>query len=190
MVLSEALRSVKTPRRATDSVVRDLLLTPEEEAACLERMTVRCAALFRFLLATGARVSEALGIRINQCRREEKAVVCPVIGKGGKTRELRVNAELWDAINKTYAGTTFLFETAGGKKLDRSNVSHQIARNVKRACGKKFSPHSARHVFATRMIAETRKIQAMSEYLGHAGVAITLSMYTHESLTDEELGIG
>jgi len=39
------------------------------------------------------------------------------------------------------------------------------------------------------MITETRKIQAVREYLGHAGVAITLSTDTRETLTDTEPGI-
>jgi integrase/recombinase XerD len=188
-VVSEAFRAVKTPRRASAGVRRDYLLTSQEERAALASMSARDGLLLRFLLSTGARVSEALGIRLSTCKREGRTVNCPVMGKGGKTRELRVGMELFDSILGTFRGKTYLFETSTGKPLHRVYVSHRIRAAVERSVGKRFSPHGARHTFATRMIRETRKIQAVSEYLGHSSTSVTLSMYTHESLTDAELGI-
>lgn len=188
-LVSEALRTVKAPRRSSDAVRRDFLLTPEEEAAAIAGMSERDGLVLRFLLGTGARISEALGIRLDQCSLRDRVVICPVVGKGGKTRELRISADLFNAIRGAFGGHTYLFETATGKPLHRVYVSRQIHKAVERTTGKLFSPHCARHTFATRQIAKTHKIQAVSEYLGHSSASITLSMYTHEALTDAELGI-
>ena len=46
-----------------------------------------------------------------------------------------------------------------------------------------------RHSFATEKIAKTGKIKGVSEYLGHSSSSITLDMYVHEELTDDELDV-
>jgi integrase len=58
---------------------------------------------------------------------------------------------------------------------------------VLKATGRHFSPHGCRHTFATRAIERTGKLKAVSEYLGHASVSITLDMYVHEEIADDEL---
>lgn len=184
---SEALRAVKPPKKAHNAVRRVFILSPEEEKASLERMSARDAALFRFLLGTGARISEALGIRLEHCTAEGPMVLCPVLGKGGKARELRVPAELFELVRTAYTGRIWLFESSGGKALYRDYAYRRITKAVWRATGKHFSPHCARHTFATRALEQTGKIKAVSEYLGHSSAAITLDMYTHEELTNEEL---
>jgi integrase len=109
-------------------------------------------------------------------------VFCPVLGKGGKARELRVSRELFEIVRESFDGRTWLFESSGGKPLYRDYAYRRIARAVLRATGKNFSPHCARHTFATRALERTGKIKAVSEYLEHASAAITLDMYTHEEL--------
>jgi integrase len=184
---SEALRTIKSPKKATKAVRRAFILSPAEETAVLEAMTPRDAALFRFLMGTGARISEALGIRLEQCKAEGEMVLCPVLGKGGKTRELRVSRELFELVREAFDGRIWFFESSGGKPLYRDYAFRRITKAVLRTTGKNFSPHCARHTFATRALERTGKIKAVSEYLGHASAAITLDMYTHEQLTDEEL---
>jgi len=58
---------------------------------------------------------------------------------------------------------------------------------VLKATGKHFSPHGCRHTFATRAIERTGKLKAISKYLGHASVSITLDMYVHEEIADDEI---
>jgi integrase/recombinase XerD len=188
-VISEALRGVKAPRRSTPAIKRDYLLSSSEEKTMLSAMSERDRLILQFLLMTGARISEALQIRIHTCREEGRTVYCPVMGKGGKARELRITRELYQGIRDVFKGRDFLFETSKGKPIDRCYVSHRIHDAAERSLSRRFSPHGARHTFATRMIQSTRKIQAVSEYLGHSSTAITLSMYTHESLSDSDLGL-
>ena len=188
-VISEAFRDIRAPRRSSQAIKRDYLLSPSEEKTILEAMSEHDKLILRFLLMTGARVSEALHIRVQTCREEGGIVYCPVMGKGGKARELRITRELYRGIRDVFHGKEFLFESSKGRPLDRCYVAHRIHDAAERSLSRRFSPHGARHTFATRMIQSTRKIQAVSEYLGHSTPAITLSMYTHESLSDVDLGL-
>ena len=184
---SEALRAIKAPKKVTGAVRRSFVLTKAEERAALAIMTPRDAVLFRFLLATGARISEALAVKLEGCKPDGDMVRIALFGKGGKTREVRVPASLFAEIRGVYGGQCWLFETAGGKPMRRDYAYRRISEAVLKATGKRFSPHGCRHTFATRAIEHTGKLKAVSQYLGHASVGITLDMYVHQSLQDEEL---
>ncbi len=186
-IVSEALRSVKAPRRVNNAVRRDFLLSPREEKKVLDEMTDRDGLLFQFLMKTGARISEALNIRLSEAKTDGEMVELPIRGKGGKLRTLRVASELFERIRGVYRGEAWLFETEAGKPVHRSYAYRRISKAVREAAGKKFSPHGCRHTFATRVIEKTGKIKAVSDYLGHSSTAITLDLYTHEGLTDAEL---
>ena len=51
----------------------------------------------------------------------------------------------------------------------------------------RIAAHTFRHSFATRKIKETAKNQAVSAYQGHSSVAIILSLYCHDELSEEDL---
>ncbi len=53
--------------------------------------------------------------------------------------------------------------------------------------GKRFSAHTLRHSFATTALEKTRKIKALSVYLGHSSTSVTLDMYVHEEFSQEDL---
>ena len=184
---SEALRDVKAPKKATGKVRRSFILSPSEEKAALAIMTPRDAALFRFLMATGTRISEALAVKKTDCIADGTMIRVPVFGKGEKAREVRITAGLFADILEAYSGETWLFETSGGKPVLRDYAYRRISQAVLQATGKHFSPHGCRHSFATRGIERTGKVKAVSEYLGHSGVGVTLDMYVHQDLSDEEL---
>ena len=173
----------------TKQSLRDFVLTPEQQAAVLQKMSKRDATLLEFLLATGARVSEALSIRCNAIKTTDETATITISGKGNKVRQLRVRASMLLRIQNAYNGQLYLFESSHGRPLDRSYVWRRVHSAAKRV-GLNFSPHCARHTFATQRIAHTGKIKAVSRYLGHSTPAITMAMYVHESLSEEELGIG
>jgi len=184
----EALREIKPPKKATGAVRRSFILTPGEERASLARMTPRDMALFMFLMATGARISEALNIKLDDCKQDGNMVRVPLFGKGGKMREVRIDSALFSDIVAVYGPTSsWLFQTSGGKPVLRDYAFRRVSSAVMKATGKHFSPHGARHTFATRAIERTGKLKAVSEYLGHASASITLDMYVHETLDDAEL---
>lgn len=184
---SEALRDIKPPKRAKAGIRRSFLLTSAEEKAVLARMTPRDAALFRFLLVSGARISEALHVKLEDCKPDGRMVRVLVLGKGCKQRELRVPVTVYDEVRGAFPGSVWLFESAGGKPLTRDYAFRRVSGSVLAATGKRYSPHCARHQFATRVIERTGKIAAVSEYLGHSSVSTTLSLYVHQHLDDAEL---
>lgn len=173
----------------TKQSLRDFVLTEEQKQAILQKMSARDAVLLEFLFATGARISEALSIRRDAIKSVEGNTTIVISGKGNKVRKLRVRSEILLRIQNVYNGRLFLFESANGRPLDRSYVWKRVHGAAEKV-GLNFSPHCARHTFATQKIAETGKINAVSRYLGHSSSAITMSMYVHETLSDEELGIG
>lgn len=138
-------------------------------------------------------MSEVLGVRPEDVKAEGVVADLRVIGKGMKKRHVRIPTTALERIQETFRGTEYLFQTENGNRYSRSYVSNAIKRIAKRTLGRTISAHCLRHSFATRLIVKTRKLQAVSQYLGHSTTSITLNMYVHESLeitelfTDQEL---
>jgi integrase/recombinase XerD len=185
--LEASLSSVKGIRQARGAVRAEKMLTPEEVAALEERLSDRGRRFVHFLYATGCRVSEMVRIRLKDCH-VNGGVTIEVMGKGGKARKVRISAAFFHELRDAFQGTTWLFETANGTPYRREYISNMIERASVRALGRMVGAHALRHSFATALIAKTGKVQAVSEYLGHADPAMTLRFYVHETLTDDELG--
>jgi integrase/recombinase XerD len=178
----------KAPKVATHAVGSEKVITDQE----LRKMvagtkSVRLQLLVETLWLTGCRVSEILGLRPEDAKVEGMLADLRVIGKGMKERHVRIPARLLERIQETFKGTEYLVQTENGNRYSRSYVSDSIKRIAKRTIGRNISAHCLRHSFATRLIAKTRKVQAVSQYLGHSSTSITLNMYVHESLEATEL---
>jgi len=132
-------------------------------------------------------VSEMLGIKTRNIKIEGEIARIRIMGKGKKERILVIPLILLESIKATFNGERFLFATSTGHPYNRSYVTSQIKKIGKKILHRSISSHTLRHSFATRMIQQTRKVQAVSQYLGHSSSAITLDMYVHEELTTEEL---
>lgn len=146
----------------------------------------RCFA--RFLWVTGCRVSEMIGARLDQCKTDAGTVSIRIRGKGNKERVIRITRDLFDAIRSTFPGSgETLFQTAAARPYRREYVTRQLSRITAAAIGRGLSAHCFRHSFATRQIERTRKIGAVSQYLGHSSVATTMGFYVHEALSDGDL---
>jgi integrase/recombinase XerD len=184
--IEAALASVRGIRQARGAIRAEKMLSPEEVGKLLQRLSARGKLFVRFLYATGCRVSEMIGVRLSDCK-VNGGVTIEVVGKGGKARKVRIPRKLYDEIRATFGGKRWLFETENGTQYDRSYISHMIERQSKRAIGRMVGAHALRHSTATVLISRTNKVQAVSEYLGHADPATTLRFYVHESLTDADL---
>lgn len=182
---------MKYRKRAENAraVTGDKILTPAEIERLILKSPERTALIIRFLSVTGTRISEALGIQYERCKAKGDHIEITVLGKGRKERKVRVSGDLFDRIVATFLGSRFLFESKSLRPLDARNVAKEITRLGLKHLHRHVTPHMLRHSFAKKKIAETGKIQAVSEYLGHSSTAITLDLYVHETLTDEDLGI-
>ena len=126
-------------------------------------------------------------MRLENCKAEGETVRIRIMGKGRKERELLLPGTLYRSIRETFNGKTWLFETQTGQPYSRAYIGKQIATLGHRILGRRISPHQFRHGWATAMIRRTQKIEAVSRYLGHSSVQITLDTYTHQTLTETEL---
>lgn len=188
--ISKALyRPVKPIRIAKNEahIGAENVLTAEEIDALVSSTDEKTGLIIKFLAKTGCRVSEMTGITMMDIKFAQEVVEISVIGKGTRARTVVISKSDFDEINATFQGEEYLFQTNRGSKFDRCNVSRKIARESERILKKHISAHTLRHSFAMNMIKKTRKIQAVSEYLGHSDVGITLTMYTLEILSLDEL---
>ena len=150
-------------------------------------LALRDRALVEAMYATGARVSEACGWRIEDIRLSDRVVRC--LGKGRKERWVPLSVPAADAI-AAYLRTgrpalvradssDRLFVSRTGGPLDRHRVFRLLGRRATAAgvAGPR-SPHVLRHSFATHLLSGGADLRAVQEMLGHADVATT-EIYTH-----------
>jgi integrase/recombinase XerC/integrase/recombinase XerD len=167
----------------------------EEETAGLLRLPkddylgTRDRALLELLYSTGCRVSEVTAMNVRDLKRGGKSIL--VTGKGSKDRYVFLGKPAREAL-RLYLGMRerhvakddadahkALFLNAGGRRLTQRGVADILSRYVRRSgLGKRVSPHTFRHSFATHLLDRGVDIRVVQELLGHAGVSTT-QVYTH-----------
>ena len=172
----------RAPIKGKAGVAEDKIVTREEFDLLVANTSRRTSLFLWFLYNTGCRAGEMCGARLDRCEVQGDTVHVRVTGKGNKDRKVDIEKTLFDAIRATFPGDTFLFQTRGGKPLRCSYMSYEITKAARRVLGRKISAHCLRHSFATLTIRDGASIKAVSEYLGHSNVSLTLSMYVHDHL--------
>ncbi|MCS0499370.1 site-specific tyrosine recombinase XerD [Protaetiibacter mangrovi] len=155
---------------------------------------MRDKALLELLYATGARVSEAVALDVDDLVGPDGTPeLIRVIGKGDKQRIVPVGSYARAAVEAylvrarpLLAGggraTPALFLGARGARLSRQNAWLVIRAAAERAgLTVDVSPHSLRHSFATHLLAGGADVRVVQELLGHASVATT-QLYTHVTI--------
>lgn len=180
--------NTKAPKTNGNRVGSSKVITEQEyNTLILKARSKRQTLFMRFLWQTGCRINELTTAERRNCKREGKTVAIRVMGKGRKERIVKITAELYDTIRDTFRGEVYLFETGNGRPYFNSYISNQIGKLTKHVLGRRCAAHCFRHSFASRHIERTKKISAVSHYLGHSSVSTTLSMYNHEELSDADL---
>jgi integrase/recombinase XerD len=147
---------------------------------------LRDKALLELLYATGARISEAVALNVDDVIDGD---VVRLFGKGGKQRIVPVGSFARAAID-TYlvrarpgfslrgTATPALFLGARGQRVSRQNAWLIIRAAAERAeLGFEISPHTFRHSFATHLLQGGADVRVVQELLGHSSVATT-QIYT------------
>ena len=171
------------PEVLTVQEIEALLAAPNPD----EPLAWRDRALLEVAYATGVRVSELIGLALNDVWFDDALV--RVFGKGSKERLVPIGRRAMGAA-AVYArevrptldkGRTEgrLFLNARGQPLSRVGAWGIIKRCAERAeIKKKVSPHTLRHTFATHMLEGGADLRAVQEMLGHADLSTT-QIYTH-----------
>ena len=199
------LPATKAPKVSSVAVGSDKVLSYAELETLISQAPTSLAHIINFLRATACRVSEMLDIRKAECELSypngNARVKILIHGKGSKERSVVVPRELYDSIDAHFHGSVFLFETEKGEQYKRgyvttaisqlgvpsANVPEKKLRLYKRVIDRRLHPHMFRHTFATQMLRRGMLVDALSAYLGHSSVSITLDLYCHNEATDEEL---
>jgi integrase/recombinase XerD len=148
---------------------------------------LRDRAMIELLYATGLRVTELVGVRLNDLHLEEHYLTC--IGKGRKERLVPIGdqASRWirtyqaDARRELLNGRASprLFLNARGGPLSRVGFWKILKQHARRAnLPRTVSPHVLRHSFATHLLERGADLRAIQLMLGHADLSTT-QIYTH-----------
>lgn len=178
------IRWTAKPREALEQIDLELI-----RKACSD---ARELALVEVFYSTGCRVSELIGIKLNDIDWDKRTVL--LFGKGGKYRTSYINAKAEIAI-KEYLKTRkhnseYLFcNIRGGKKLGKDNIE-RIVRNLKDRAGlgdRRVTPHVFRHTTATHAVRSGMPVTDIQQLLGHSNVATTM-VYAHISNESVQAG--
>lgn len=168
-------------------------LAVEEVLALLDSIStsdvagVRDAALLEFMYATGCRVSEAVGVDLNDLDLVDRVVM--LTGKGRKQRLVPVGGAAISALRawlpvrlELAKNTDAVFVNLRGTRLSRQGVFDVVRKRASRAGIEphRISPHVLRHSAATHMIEGGADLRTVQEMLGHANVSTT-QIYTKVS---------
>lgn len=146
----------------------------------------RDRAILELMYGSGLRVSEVAGLTIERVDLDRGRV--RVIGKGDKEREVplgdpaRDAVETWLAVRHVLETGTHdeLFTNRRGRPIGPRDIRRLVGRYAATLSGRRVTPHTLRHSFATHLLEGGADIRAVQEMLGHASVATT-QRYTHVS---------
>ena len=151
---------------------------------------LRDRAMLEFLYGTGARISEATGLDVDDLDHLARDPAVLLTGKGGKQRYVPVGSYAVKALDAylvrgrpVLAGragrrqSPAVFLNARGGRLTRQGAWGILREAAGRSGKPDVSPHTLRHSFATHLLDGGADIRVVQELLGHASVATT-QVYT------------
>ncbi|MYW89400.1 MULTISPECIES: site-specific tyrosine recombinase XerD [Amycolatopsis] len=178
----------RLPKALPVGDVLKLLDTPPPDG---ER-ALRDRALLELLYSTGARISEAVGLDVDDVDDTERTVLLD--GKGGKQRLVPIGRPALEALDAYLVrarpalaangrGASAIFLNARGSRLSRQSAWQVLKDTAERAgITAAVSPHTLRHSFATHLLEGGADVRVVQELLGHASVTTT-QVYTLVTVT-------
>jgi integrase/recombinase XerD len=154
-------------------------------------LAMRDRALLEVLYGTGARISEAVGLDVDDLDAVDRTVL--LRGKGGKERIVPVGSYAVDAVAGYLTrarpdlvaagkGTPALFLNARGGRLSRQSAWTVLVKAAERAgVTTDVSPHTLRHSFATHLLEGGADLRSIQELLGHSSISTTQTYTRVES---------
>jgi integrase/recombinase XerD len=181
----------KLPKALTIVEITSLI---ESAKSLSEATSLRDVALLELLYSTGGRVSEIIGININDLAKVESdnevIQTIKLRGKGATERIVPIGSYALGALDnylvrvrpalaaKSGKNESALFLNSRGGRLSRQSAWNIVLQSA-RACGLegKVSPHVFRHSYATHLLDGGADIRVVQELLGHSSVTTT-QIYT------------
>lgn len=177
----------RLPKSLTIDQVLALLEAAGGESPADGPLTLRNRALLELLYSTGARISEAVGLDVDDVDTQARSVL--LRGKGGKQRLVPIGRPAVAALDaylvrgrselaRRGRGTPAIFLNVRGGRLSRQSAWQVLQDAAERAgITSGVSPHMLRHSFATHLLKGGADVRVVQELLGHASVTTT-QIYT------------
>lgn len=182
--------------RKRDPVNQKFLEKDQIEAMCsvIEDDTflgVRNQFIIRFLFDTGCRISELLGIKLDEIDAQKSEL--KILTKKAHTNRYVAWSQVTHRLLQTYLGmriskdwkTGQLLINKDGKKLTKRGIEYMFAKVSEEALGERHHPHECRHGKAHSIIEKGGEAFAVKTVLGHKNLesALTyLRLHAQESL--------
>ncbi|MNO82317.1 Tyrosine recombinase XerD [compost metagenome] len=171
------------PKSLSETDVDALLLAPDVS----EPIGLRDRAMLEVLYASGLRVSELVGLTLEQINLRQGVV--RILGKGSKERLVPLGEEaiVWveryqrEARADLLGGrpSDVLFPSLRGEQMTRQTFWYRIKHHARVAgIAKSLSPHTLRHAFATHLLNHGADLRVVQMLLGHSNLSTT-QIYTH-----------
>jgi len=180
------------PRRLPKALPLDDVLRLLDSHPGDDPRALRDRALLELLYSTGARISEVVGLDVDDVDAGERTALLD--GKGGKQRLVPVGRPALAALEAYLVrarpglaakgrGTPAVFLNARGGRLSRQTAWQVLKTAAERAgITAVVSPHTLRHSFATHLLEGGADVRVVQELLGHASVTTT-QVYTLVTVT-------
>jgi len=173
----------RLPHSLTEREVEALLEAPDPHDA----LGARDRTMLEVLYATGLRVSELVGLRVDQINLRQGVV--RVLGKGAKERLVPLGEAAQDALAAFLSGprleilgrrtSAAASPTRRGEAMTRQAFWLRLRRHARHAgIARHLSPHTLRHAFATHLLEHGADLRVVQMLLGHSDISTT-QIYTH-----------
>lgn len=172
------------PQSLSEAEMERLLDAPDLSSA----YGLRDRCMLELMYSSGLRVSELVGLQMNQINSNLGLV--RLIGKGAKERVIPVGEEAlhWlteylkharQQLRRERVPDDALFLSSRGKAISRQAFWQNLKKYLLKANVKTvFSPHSLRHAFATHLLNHGADLRTVQMLLGHSSLSTT-QIYTH-----------
>lgn len=185
-------RGLQLPKAIDEEAVAKII----EAASGDSPRELRDRAMLELLYGAGLRVSELVGLDIDDIDLDERTLRC--LGKGSKERVVPLGRPGADAVRRylrtgrgelasAKGSTAALFLGTGGRRLSRQSAWRCVKRYAALVNpNTRVFPHALRHSYATHLVARGADVRVVQEALGHARLSTTqvYTLVTRQKLKD------
>jgi integrase/recombinase XerD len=185
-------RGLQLPKALDEDFVTKMI----EAASGSSARQLRDRAMLELLYGAGLRVSELVGLDVDDVDLDDRTVRC--VGKGDKERVVPIGGPAAEAVRRYVRegrrelvrparSTPALFLGTGGRRLSRQSAWACVKRYAARVSpDARVFPHALRHSFATHLVARGADVRVVQEALGHARLSTTqvYTLVTRQKLKD------
>jgi len=187
--LNNAFKEIKIDKPESEPS-GNKIVSPDEIMAMIEKSSDKVGLIIYTLYITACRVSELVNIRLKKCRVDGDDVTIKILGKRKKERTVVIDLDTFEKIQNVFGSKDYLFQSHHvwnkSGKISTQHIYQAIVAASKKI-KRRITPHCLRHSWATHEAGRGIPLEAISKYLGHADVSITLKFYSHNKMTREAL---